>query len=152
MSSEARSAWLDDMTRREALRRAIAGGAALSASGLLAACGGSDSSGGGGGAGTGRPPRRRTQKLRTGGVLRIGATGGGAKDTIDAHLPTTDPDIMRQWNLYESLAVRTPDFGELADARRRVDRARRQQARRLDGPPQGRRRVPQRQDGRPPTT
>ena len=29
MSSEARSAWLDDMTRREALRRAIAGGAVL---------------------------------------------------------------------------------------------------------------------------
>ncbi len=114
MSSEARSAWLDDMTRREALRRAIAGGAVLSASGLLAACGGSDSSGGGGGGGgTGSATTPAQQKLRTGGVLRIGATGGGAKDTIDAHQPTTDPDIMRQWNMYESLAVRTPDFSEL---------------------------------------
>jgi peptide/nickel transport system substrate-binding protein len=111
MSSEARSAWLEDMTRREALRRAIAGGAVLSTSGLLAACGGSDSSGGGSSTGSGSAPA--PQKLRTGGVLRIGATGGGAKDTIDAHLPTTDPDIMRQWNMYESLAVRTPDFGQL---------------------------------------
>ena len=112
MSSEPTPGWLQDMTRRDALRKAAVGGAALSASGLLAACGGSDSSSGGGAAntGTGAPA---PVKLRTGGALRIGSTGGGAKDTIDAHLPTTDPDIMRQWNLYESLAVRTPDFGEL---------------------------------------
>jgi peptide/nickel transport system substrate-binding protein len=113
MSSEARSAWLDDMTRREALRRAIAGGAVLSTSGLLAACGGSSSGGGGGGGATGSATTPAQQKLRTGGVLRVGSTGGGAKDTIDAHQPTTDPDIMRQWNMYESLAVRTPDFGKL---------------------------------------
>src|SRR6478609_5003268 len=25
----------------------------------------------------------------------------------------TDPDIMRQWNMYESLAVRSPDFSQL---------------------------------------
>src|SRR3954470_8634195 len=100
MSSEARSAWLEDMTRREALRRAIAGGAVLSTSGLLAACG---SSGGGGGGSTGSASAPAPQKLKTGGILRIGATGGilrigatggGAKDTIDAHKPTTDPDIM----------------------------------------------------------
>ena len=114
MSSEPRSGWLEDMTRRDALRKAAAGGAALSASGLLAACGSSDSSGGGA-TSTGTPAPAQ-QKLRTGGVLRIGATGGGAKDTIDAHLPTTDPDIMRQWNMYESLAVRTPDFSRAPDA------------------------------------
>ncbi|HEV7912183.1 MAG TPA: ABC transporter substrate-binding protein, partial [Albitalea sp.] len=112
MSSEARSAWLDDMTRREALRKAIAGGAALSASGLLAACGGS-SGGSSSGASSSSGAAAAPAKLRTGGVLRIGATGGGAKDTIDAHLPTTDPDIMRQWNMYESLAVRSPDFSKL---------------------------------------
>jgi len=112
MSSEPTPGWLQDMTRRDALRKAAVGGAALSASGLLAACGGSDSSSGGGAAntGTGAPA---PVKLRAGGALRVGSTGGGAKDTIDAHLPTTDPDIMRQWNLYESLAVRTPDFSEL---------------------------------------
>jgi peptide/nickel transport system substrate-binding protein len=112
MSREARSAWLDDMTRREALRRAIAGGAVLSTSGLLAACGGS-SGGSSSGASSSSGAAPAPQKLRTGGVLRVGSTGGGAKDTIDAHLPTTDPDIMRQWNMYESLAVRTPDFSEL---------------------------------------
>src|SRR3954470_4470155 len=112
MSSEARSAWLEDMTRREALRKAIAGGAVLSTSGLLAACGGS--SGGGSSSGsTGSSSAPAPVKLRTGGVLRVASTGGGAKDTIDAHQPTTDPDIMRTWNLYESLAVRSPDFSKL---------------------------------------
>src|SRR3954469_21697636 len=113
MSSEARSAWLEDMPRREALRRAIAGGAVLSTGGLLAACGGSSGGGSSSGASSSSGAAAAPPKLRTGGVLRIGATGGGAKDTIDAHQPTTDPDIMRQWNMYESLAVRTPDFGEL---------------------------------------
>src|SRR3954471_811658 len=119
MSREARSAWLEDMTRRDALRKAIAGGAVLSTSGLLAACGGS--SGGGSSSGsTGSSSAPAPVKLRTGGVLRVGSTGGGAKDTSDAHQPTTaapqpttDPDIMRQWTLYESLAVRTPDFSKL---------------------------------------
>src|SRR3954447_23538352 len=111
MSNEARSAWFEDMTRRDALRRAVAGGAVLSTSGLLAACGGS--SGGGGGGGTGSSTSPAPPKLRAAAVLRIGATGGGAKDSIDAHKPTTDPDIMRVWNMYESLAVRTPDFSQL---------------------------------------
>jgi peptide/nickel transport system substrate-binding protein len=109
MSDEPRAGWLDDLTRREVLRRGLAGGAALSASGLLAACGSS----GGGATSTADGGGGAPAKLRAGGILRVGATGGGAKDTIDAHKPTTDPDIMRQWNMYESLAVRTPDFSEL---------------------------------------
>jgi peptide/nickel transport system substrate-binding protein len=108
MSSDPRAGWLEEITRREVLRRGIAGGAVLSAGGLLAACGGNS----GGGTST-QGSNAAPAKLRTGGVLRVGATGGGAKDTIDAHNPTTDPDIMRQWNLYESLAVRSPDFSRL---------------------------------------
>lgn len=42
------------------------------------------------------PPRR-------GGVLRVGVTGGGSSDTIDPHIPATNPDIARTLNLYEPL-------------------------------------------------
>jgi peptide/nickel transport system substrate-binding protein len=112
MSSEARAGWLDEMTRRQLLRQAAAGGVALSAGGLLAACGGGNG-GGGTSATTGGGGASATAKLRAGGILRVGATGGGAKDTIDAQGPVADPDIMRVWNMYEPLAVRTPDFSQL---------------------------------------
>src|ERR671914_727912 len=46
-------------------------------------------------------------------VIRAGAAGGGAEDTIDGHIPTSDPDIMRTWQLYEPLAVRNAEFTEL---------------------------------------
>jgi peptide/nickel transport system substrate-binding protein len=102
--------WLDDaVTRRQVLRGALGGGAVLAGGGLLAACG-DDGGGGGGGGGT---PAQSGGKLKVGGTLRVGATGGGAKDSIDAHRPTVDTDIMRCWNLYESLAVRSPDFSKL---------------------------------------
>jgi peptide/nickel transport system substrate-binding protein len=101
--------WLDGpLTRRQVLRGAIGGSVVLATGGAIAACGG-----GGGGGGTGSQGAPVTGKLRTGGALRVGATGGGAKDTIDAHRPTADTDIMRVWNLYESLAVRSPDFSKL---------------------------------------
>jgi peptide/nickel transport system substrate-binding protein len=96
------------------LHGALAGGAMLSAGGLLAACGGSSgSSGSGGGGGTAKSSPPSTGTIKAGGSLKVGATGGGAKDTIDAHLPVADPDIMRCWNLYEPLAVRPPSFGPL---------------------------------------
>ena len=110
MTTNDPSRWLEEaLTRRQVLRGAVAGGVTLSASGLLLGCGGSDN--GDGGAEEGSEPAQ--VKLRSGGTLRIGATGGGAEDTIDAHKPTADTDIMRVWNLYESLAVRTPDFSKL---------------------------------------
>jgi peptide/nickel transport system substrate-binding protein len=100
------------VTRRQVLRGALGSGAVLSAGALLAACGGSSSpssssasSSVGSGASSG--------PIKAGGALAVGATGGGAKDTIDAHLPVADPDIMRCWNLYEPLAVRPPSFGPL---------------------------------------
>src|SRR3954447_19357250 len=113
MSSEPSAGWLEEITRRQLLRQAAAGRVALSASRLLAARGGSSNGGGGGGASSSSTGARAPAKLRAGGILRVGATGGGAKDSIDAHNPTTDPDIMRVWNMYESLAVRSPDFSQL---------------------------------------
>jgi len=105
MSTDPTRDWLDqEVTRRQVLRGALGGGVALTAGGWLAGCGG------GGGDGS---EQTTNAKPRTGGTLRVGATGGGAKDTIDAHLPTVDTDIMRAWNLYEPLAVRPPDFGAL---------------------------------------
>jgi peptide/nickel transport system substrate-binding protein len=83
----------------------------LSAGGLLAACGGGSSSASSS-ASAGSSPAS-TGTIKAGGALKVGATGGGAKDTIDAHLPTADTDIMRCWNLYEPLAVRPPSFGAL---------------------------------------
>ena len=84
----------------------------LTAGGLLAACGGS-SSGGAGASSSAASSPPSSGALKAGGSLSVGATGGGAKDTIDAHLPTADTDIMRCWNLYEPLAVRPPSFGPL---------------------------------------
>jgi peptide/nickel transport system substrate-binding protein len=102
--------WLErEITRRKVLRDAMAGGVALATGGVLAGCGGGD----GGSTSPGGSSAPTSGKLRAGGVLRVGATGGGSSDTIDAHKPTSDPDIMRVWNLYESLAVRTPDFSKL---------------------------------------
>jgi peptide/nickel transport system substrate-binding protein len=99
--------WLEDpITRRQVLR----GGAMLAGSAVIAACGGGGGSSNGGTQSGGAPV---SGKLRTGGALRVGATGGGSKDTIDAHRPTADTDIMRVWNLYESLAVRSPAISKL---------------------------------------
>lgn len=108
----------EGLTRRQALRNALAGGAALSAGALIAACGGSSgssssSSGSSSASAAASGSAPSTGSLKSGGALSVGATGGGAKDTIDAHLPTADTDIMRCWNLYEPLAVRPPSFGPI---------------------------------------
>jgi peptide/nickel transport system substrate-binding protein len=89
------------LTRAELLKRAAGGAVVLSTSGLLAACGSSGSSPG---ASTSKPAGK------SGGHLRVGATGGGAKDTIDAHNAIADTDIVRISCLYEPLAAPTPDF------------------------------------------
>ena len=89
------------ITRRDALRGALAGGVLLGAGGILAACGSeavdvpTSNSGG--------SPLRN---VRHGGTLRIGVSGGGADDSIDAHVLTTVPDISRAHQLYEGLAGR----------------------------------------------
>ncbi|HEY2059637.1 MAG TPA: ABC transporter substrate-binding protein [Amycolatopsis sp.] len=86
-------------SRRRFLTAAVGGAALLGAAPLLTACGGN---GVAAAAPTG-PPRR-------GGTLRVGVTGGGASDTIDPHIPATNPDIARVINLYEPLLLRDHEY------------------------------------------
>jgi peptide/nickel transport system substrate-binding protein len=95
------------VTRRDVLRGALAGGALLAGGGLLAACGDDNGSGTAAKSNTGGTPATGAKQ---GGSLRVGVAGGGAKDSIDAHVLTTDPDIARAFQLYEPLAVRNPDY------------------------------------------
>ncbi|HWD86421.1 MAG TPA: ABC transporter substrate-binding protein [Solirubrobacteraceae bacterium] len=95
------------ITRKELLKRAGGGAALLSVPSLLAACGGGS---GGGGSSSGAGGSTSSAKLKTGGHLRVGATGGSAKDVIDAHNAIADTDIVRISTLYEPLAAPTPDF------------------------------------------
>ena len=89
------------ITRRDALRGALAGGVLVTAGGVLAACGSED---------VDVPTRNfgasSLKNVRNGGSLRIGVQGGGADDSIDAHIPATIPDISRVFQLYEPLADR----------------------------------------------
>ncbi|MFD6097132.1 ABC transporter substrate-binding protein [Nocardiopsis flavescens] len=75
---------------RRTLLKVSAAGAAVAP--VLAACGGS---GGGGGGGGGEPVR--------GGRLSVGVAGGGVNDTLDAHNPTDNVDIARNFALYATL-------------------------------------------------
>jgi hypothetical protein len=107
------------LTRAELLRRAAGGAALLSAGGLLAACGSSGSSAStptsGSSVGTG--------KAKAGGHLRIGATGGGAKDSIDAHLATADTDIRPRVGSIRAAGSAIGRLQEHRDGARGVDRA-----------------------------
>jgi peptide/nickel transport system substrate-binding protein len=47
---------------------------------------------------------------KKGGVLRVGSTGGGAKDRLDAHNPVGYPDISRVYALYEPVAMRNVNY------------------------------------------
>jgi len=85
------------LTRREVLRGGLAGGALLASGALLGSLGTAN-------AGAAAP------KVKSGGALKVGTTGGGPSDSIDAHFATSDPDISRMWQLYEPLAVRDADF------------------------------------------
>lgn len=90
----------EPVDRRRFLGTVLAGATAAGAVPLLAGCG--TAVPGAVAAPTG-PPRR-------GGTLRVGVTGGGAKDSLDAHTPVANPDIARVCNLYEPLVYRDPQF------------------------------------------
>src|SRR4051794_39960986 len=75
-------------SRRQVFQYSGLAAAAVGGASLLEACGSDSSSGGGGG---------------SGGILVHGATGGSAKDTLDAHRPLQNADISRCFQLYEPL-------------------------------------------------
>jgi peptide/nickel transport system substrate-binding protein len=89
------------LTRRDALRGALAGGVLVGAGGLLAACGSETVD-----VPTSNFGASSLKDVRNGGTLRVGVSGGGADDSIDAHLLTAVPDISRAFQLYEPLAGR----------------------------------------------
>ena len=89
------------LTRRDALRGAVAGGVLLAAGGVLAACGSEEVD-----VPTSDFGASSLEGVRNGGTLRVGVAGGGADDSIDAHIPATVPDISRVFQLYEPLAGR----------------------------------------------
>jgi peptide/nickel transport system substrate-binding protein len=103
MSREERPHRVEDwvITRRGALQGALAGGVLLGAGGVLAACGSEE---------VDVPTRdsgaTSVKNVRRGGTLRVGVAGGGADDSIDAHIPAVVPDIARVFQLYEPLAGR----------------------------------------------
>ena len=90
------------ISRRSLLRTAAVGAAAIGSMPLLSACGGSQETNTGGASQAGTP--------RRGGSLRVGIVGGGAKDTLDAHVPVSHPDEARVFALYDSLLVRDPGY------------------------------------------
>ncbi|MFJ4207895.1 ABC transporter substrate-binding protein [Paenarthrobacter sp. NPDC089675] len=47
---------------------------------------------------------------RAGGRLRVGLSGGGAADSLDAHSPVSTTDIARVLNLYEGLLYRDENY------------------------------------------
>lgn len=75
------------LTRR-GLLTAAAGGAGV----VLTGCGGTEAS-----------VLEAGQTPVEGGTLRVGITGGGASDTVDAHIPLGTGDAARMFNLYDTL-------------------------------------------------
>jgi peptide/nickel transport system substrate-binding protein len=85
--------------RRQFLRGTAAAGLAVTASGLLAACSSSP----------GSSATSTTAKIKDGGNLSCGLTGGSSGDTIDPHLAVTYLDISRAMTLYSPLVQFSPN-------------------------------------------
>lgn len=93
------------ITRREALRRAGAGGLLLASPALLAACGGSESTSPSSATGT-------PAATSTGGVLRVGVVGGSTKEILDPHDVISEAVYPRIFNLFDLPGFRTADTFE----------------------------------------
>jgi peptide/nickel transport system substrate-binding protein len=91
-----------DLSRRGVLMGAAAGGLVIA----------------GGGAMLAPSANAAKAKIKKGGVLRIGVSGGGPTETQDAHLGGFTADTARQYQLYDRLVTRDSNFKlvlELAD-------------------------------------
>ncbi|MFH7439379.1 hypothetical protein RA269_28360, partial [Pseudomonas syringae pv. tagetis] len=53
---------------------------------------------------------RATGEPQRGGILRVGLTGGGASDSVDAHVPVGTADAGRVINLYDGLYEFDADY------------------------------------------
>ncbi len=81
--------------RRQFLRGIAAAGAMAGTGGLLAACGGSSS---------GQTQHLdASRRMRRGGNLKLGLTGGSSSDTLDPHKSLTYVDTSRLQSLYQPL-------------------------------------------------
>ncbi|WP_346768819.1 ABC transporter substrate-binding protein [Crystallibacter degradans] len=92
---------LPDTSALQLTRRRLLGtGLALGLGGFLAACSG------------GQPNVLASPEgpPQSGGTLRVGLSGGGAADSLDAHSPVSTTDIARVVNLYESLLYRDENY------------------------------------------
>jgi peptide/nickel transport system substrate-binding protein len=86
----------DGFGRRQFLRAIAASGVLAGGGSLLAACGGSSSSSTLGTAAT-------SHRLRRGGNLQLGLSGGSSSDTLDPHKSLTYIDTARLQSLYQPL-------------------------------------------------
>jgi peptide/nickel transport system substrate-binding protein len=104
------------LSRRDLLRRALAGGAALTLPALIAACGGDDEGAGEalettGGATTvaGATTGEAAAEPNRGGRIRMGVVGGGNAETLDLNLSLNEIDVPRTRTLFEGLTDYDPE-------------------------------------------
>lgn len=86
--------WVDQSISRRAL---LGGAAGLALAGSLAACTGGAPSPSGASESVGAP--------RRGGNFRVGVTGGGSNDVMDAHFVSSRPDAARLLTAFETLLI-----------------------------------------------
>ena len=84
------------VTRRGVLQGAAALGALAALGPVAASCGSSSDSGSSASPSAASGPKK-------GGHIRSAIGGGSAKDTLDAHLSTTETQISSQWQIYDAL-------------------------------------------------
>jgi peptide/nickel transport system substrate-binding protein len=84
-----------EVGRRQFLRGIAAAGALAGTGGLIAGCGGSATGA--------EPPSSTGARIRRGGNLRLGLTGGSSSDTVDPHKSLTYIDTSRLQSLYQPL-------------------------------------------------